>query len=277
MPAPFPILYDFHAADLDLLHSLRSFLNPEAHPTDEEVKDLRGNVFLDYSFQGWTAKLIDAGEVLIKDDIISDLNGERPWDDAERQGILYLGLYCTAPRKIILFPNAIKLVAGSKRFKGECSGAPESVESLLTKVVLIHEIAHWFTLVPNKHDTRLALAQPARRDLAETFAELLSWVTFNLHYAGSPKLAAALLRVQYLTNDPAGGYEYQLYWFWLVLTGLGSERKFLQGSHCPEIHSDDFKERLEAISKWASSDEIDPRILLIRIAKSRKCLSNLLW
>lgn len=283
-PLPYSRLR-FTECDIRLLQTLHSFLGPQTPPfdlsqsDDPEIALLLDNVWLDPSLQGWTTDSFNAadeeGSVQIQDSIELDPGGSQLWENAACGGILFLGLYIGEPRRIIIFPNAIELVANSKRFRGAYPGAPRSIVDQLTKVVLIHEVVHWLTLHPKKHLARWELRRedPTQfTELAETLAELVSWLTFSLHAKHDLSLARTLLRTHYLIKGPACSYPYQLYWFWLVLSGLADSLDHLRGVELQDLDFCRFHGRPEAIAIWAGADQRwhdpDSADLLNRIAKS---------
>lgn len=278
--------FRFTECDLRLLRTLQSFLrsgdssSDSARAADLAFAELLENVWVDPSLQGWSAEAFNASDetepVKIGDLILPEMGEDRPWDGAadKEERVLFLGLYYGSPRQIILFPNAIELVACSKRFHERYPLPLQRRIDLLTKVVLIHESVHWFTLDPEKHKTRWNLQgeHPVQfTELVETLAELISWLAFSSHAKHEPKVARELLLVQYLSNDPACGYEYQLYWCWLVFSGLAEEREQLQGTEIVDLLSPRFAGRIDAMRTWAVSDQVthdgDESHLINRIAK----------
>lgn len=213
----------FDDKDLRYLSALIAITTPELSLQDARSQ-LHESVLLDPSFQGWTTESFrDQEKIEILRDFEDDPNS------LATRGIILLGYYCRDPRSksrwIVLFPNAIRLVS-------ERMGLAEDV---LTRVVLVHELAHWFTLdgIPNRFgglESGLWPNESAKpSEFAETLAELVSWLIFNTEAAENMTDAMEHLRQQYLLNESAPHHSYQLYWFWLVAAGVARELNDLRG------------------------------------------------
>ena len=213
----------------------------------EARSQLHERVLLDPSFQGWTTESFrDQEKIEILRDFEYDPNG------LAARGIILLGYYRRDTRSksrwIVLFPNAIRLVS-------ERMGLDEDV---LTRVVLVHELAHWFTLDetpnrfggmesglwPNEFARPNKLAMPS--EYAETLAELVSWLVFNTQAAKDMSDNTEHLRQQYLLNESAPHHAYQLYWFWLVAAGVARELNDLRDECVESINVPG----VEDLRKW---------------------------
>ena len=266
--------YTFNPQDLELLERMRDFVDAKM-PSGDDPRAPENNVWLSSSLQGWDADSFRreerAGKVPIQDEIFDREPDD--WEDGRANRVILLGVYIAGPpSKIILFPEAIRLVARSPRFTEPLPSGNTSSYDLLFQSVLIHELAHWFTLDPIKHTSRLGLnrhhAPPEQgsrpslavtfTEVAETLAELLSWLTANAHGANDRVHALDLLRCQYLLKEPAASYEYQLYAFWLAYTGLVDTCEQLQGKTLKTLDCVELGARLSAIKTWIQGDDIKP-------------------
>lgn len=180
-------------------------------------------MLLDPSLQGWTRETFRSQEQI---EILRDIEDRDLGGLSSRQKpAILLGYYQHDPRCIVLFPNAIQLVAERKGWAVD----------VLTRVVLIHELAHWFTLDGTRNrfggtETGLWPNESTKpSEYAETLAELVSWLVFNTVAAENMPDAREHLRQQYLLNDPSTHYSYQLYWFWLVAAGVARGLNDLRG------------------------------------------------
>ena len=211
--------YFFNDKDLRCLEGLIAITTPNLSLQDAR-KELHERVFLDPSFQGWTLESFRDHEPI---EILRDYEDDPNKLATNRQ--ILLGYYRPDPRSIVLFPNAIRLVSERKGLAVD----------VLTRVVLVHELAHWFTLDGTSNrfggmESGLWPNEPAKpSEYAETLAELVSWLVFNTEAAKNMTDAKEHLRQQYLLNDPAPHYTYQLYWFWLVAAGVARGVDDLRG------------------------------------------------
>lgn len=196
-------------------------LSPKLAP--EEVRALDGNVWLDDSQQGWTsaslAKAARGRNLKINEDS-PDLVGSQA-----QNGIITLGYYRSAPREIVLFPRAIQQVAELPEFKNAGIDA-----SLLFKSVLLHEIGHWLTLIPSLHKSRIQrIGNSFPSEEAESLTELLNWLFLSHSTKAGDAESRRLLECQYFKRTRGPVWQYQVYPFWLVATGLVTSQAQLEG------------------------------------------------
>ena len=286
--------YQFDEEDFTLLKCLLTFIKGTAPKIgslarpDDETRILLDSIWLDPSLQGWTKKELQEGEAKIGDEIYPDdvldpaRPDARPWDDnkSKGKGVVFLGLYFANPRRIVLFPNAIKAVAGRQEFLDASGGCIRRASDTLTRKVLVHELGHWFTLDPDsrKQAARLALPKPgygagnpARlgnegeycnfHETAESLANLCSWFAFQHLASTDEKSARELMRTMFLTYNSAASYEYQLYWFWLVFGGIADCPRKLDGGAFLDLNLESLSCRIERLSAWAAGDSAEPDAL----------------
>jgi hypothetical protein len=189
----------------------------------EEICALDGNVWLDDSLQGWTsvslAKAAHDRKLKINEDS-PDLIGNQA-----QNGIIALGYYRSAPREIVLFRRAIQLVAELPEFSNAGIDA-----SLLFKSVLFHEIGHWLTLIPSLHNSRIQrIGKSFPSEEAESLTELLNWLFLSQSTAVGDAESRRLLQFQYFKRNCGPVWQYQVYPFWLVATGLVTSQAQLEG------------------------------------------------
>lgn len=227
----------FDDADLKCLEELVAIAKP-GRSLESARRELHERVFLDTSLQGWTPESLreaaEKDELEISRDLEADfpdpvVSGSSPgFDHLSSRRCILLGYYCPEPRHIVLFPSAIRLVAEVKGIAG----------NVLKRVVLVHELAHWFTL--GNGEQRLGYRSDGGSafwerehlkpsEYAETLAELVSWLVFNGGGVKNAMEAEAHRKCQYRLNDPAPHYAYQLYRFWLVASGMATTMDDLKG------------------------------------------------
>lgn len=265
--APFPYIKYSPDPEDDLLRRTLIDLLSQGQPSVSNAPSLSEDIYLDPCLSGWPLEELEDENVKPGDDIIwegvSDPLEDRPWDNPEKKGMLLLGLYIASPcRKIILFPNAIELVAGrNPEFLQAFGGDIPKARDALLRIVLLHEMSHWFTLDPATHGNRLSLTynlceqvdtkalgegRLSGAELAETLAQLCTWLTLRKLAASASQADRTkdLLRAMLLIADPAATYHYQLFWFWLFLSGVVIPSDLSQSGN---------SQALDKLAKWAKS------------------------
>ena len=135
------------------------------------------------------------------------------WRDRPHDGnpnLIVLGYYDHEHRTVVLRNRTIQ------RAEDQDGLAAKFGAGVLFRVVLAHEMAHWFTwMSPPKTKTGTV-----NNEVSEALAELLSWATFSKEREAGNRDAAAELNCQYWLNEDAPVYWYRVYWLWLVLVGF---------------------------------------------------------
>lgn len=234
----------------------------------EEISELKENIFLDDSLQGWTSETLRKaasvpGNLRILEDF-EPTNGNPAivTGNQTTNRTIILGYYRSNPRRIVLFPQAIELVAALPKFEPLRNDG-----DLLFRSVLLHEVGHWLTLHPERHQARINRCSSLFNEEAETVTELLNWLTFatpKLNKVGESK---RLLQCQYLKRSFGPSWEYQVYPFWLFATGLANSRGHLDGS----ISATDKNEAREYLASWLRSpSDLPSRAPVVRCIHSDK-------
>lgn len=239
----------------------------ESPAAQSEIDALEGRVFLDDTLQGWTPNSLrqaasTSGGLSIQEDFeCPPDDGSVSIGDQASRGIIVLGYYRAQPRQIVLFPEAIRLVADLPEFT-PLGSDPD----LLFRSVLFHEIGHWLTLHPSRHSARVERCLVPPSEEAETLTEILSWLTFAQADQTGVSGVRNLLQCQNLKRSRGPLWQYQVYPFWLFATGLVTNREQLVGAHTPAISNEGWK----YLTEWsAGADAMPLRAPAIRNIQSR--------
>jgi len=167
------------------------------------LRDLERSVWLDPTEDAWTSGS-RAG------------NREPLWldlPDDESPNAIVLGYYVHATRKIVLRKRTIQVVEDNEGLAARFGAA------VLFRVVLAHEMAHWFTWM-RPPETKTGTVN---NEVSEALAEMLSWATFSKGLELGIQECEGALNCQYWLNEEAPIYWYRVYWLWLVLFGMNHE------------------------------------------------------
>lgn len=278
------VRYRFDTEDFTLLNCLLAFIKKAGRnieSLDDETPILLNSIWLDPSMQGWTKEELQEGKAKICDKIYLDdvfdpfRPDARPWEEykAKGNGAVLLGFYCCNPQRIVLFPNVIEAVAGQKEYLDLFDGCIRRSCDALTRMVLVHELGHWFTLNPQRQAARLCLPQPGYgagdpsrlcnercnfHETAESLANLCTWFAFQYLAKTDETRARALMATMYHCCNAAASYEYQLYWFWLVFSGISECPEMLDGRKFQDMNCAALERRILELSNWAIGNESEP-------------------
>ena len=246
--------YTLSSNDLDLAELMAGF-HLDGKTAGAEIEALRGNILLDDSVQGWSGTALKSaastpGGLRIDEDFECPPSDE-PVDIGNQafNRIIVLGYYRRHPRQIVLFPEAIRLVANLPDFV-----AAGIDFDLLFQSVLLHEIGHWLTLIPGCHHSRIARCQSPPNEEAETLTELLNWLALTGANEEGNSQARRLLKCQHFKRNRGPVWQYQVYPFWLAASGIVTKLDQLSGCHKANLQP----QALEWLKRWMTRAEEFP-------------------